>query len=204
LVKLRPASNRERSLRPNLAGSGRLRSTLFLVLGFMSRPSLSPSRVAIALLCAGALAFACGPRTHSEAASTATLAAAAPVLQQGTPHARTDGVPLASNVDIKLEHDGVRFALLLTNETKKHVELTFPSGQTHEFVVVDSIGREVWRWSTTRLFTQAVQNKLLSSGETMRVSEQWPHPSKRGKYTLIATLNSTNFPIQQRAEFLLP
>ena len=169
----------------------------------MSRPSLSPSRVAIALLCAGALAFACGPRTHSEAASTASLATAAPVLQQGTPHTRTDGA-LASNVDIKLERDGVRFALVLTNETKKHVELTFPNGQTHEFVVVDSIGREVWRWSATRLFTQAVQNKLLSGGETMRYSEQWPHPAQRGKYSVIATLNSTNFPLQQRAEFLLP
>jgi hypothetical protein len=170
----------------------------------MSRPSLSPSRVAIALLCAGALAFACGPRTHSEAASTASLATAAPVLQQGSIHARGDGAALMSNVDVKLEREGVRFALVLTNETKKHVELTFPSGQTHEFVVVDSIGREVWRWSSTRLFTQAVQNKLLGSGETMRYSEQWPHPLQRGKYAVIATLNSTNFPVQQRAEFLLP
>ena len=166
----------------------------------MSRTSLSPSRVAIALLCAGALAFACGPRTHSEAASTASLATAAPVLQQGSIRARGDGAALASNIDVKLDREGVRFALVLTNATKKHVELTFPNGQTHEFVVVDSIGREVWRWSATRLFTQAVQNKLLSSGETMRYSEQWPHPAQRGKYAVIATLNSTNFPVQQRAE----
>ena len=170
----------------------------------MSRTSLSPSRVAIALLCAGALAFACGPRTHSEAASTASLATAAPVLQQGSIHARGDGAALASNIDVKLDREGVRFAFVLTNATKKHVELTFPNGQTHEFVVVDSTGREVWRWSATRLFTQAVQNKLLSSGETMRYSEQWPHPAQRGKYAVIATLNSTNFPVQQRTEFLLP
>ncbi|HEY2378450.1 MAG TPA: BsuPI-related putative proteinase inhibitor [Gemmatimonadaceae bacterium] len=170
----------------------------------MSSTSLSPSRVAIALLCAGALAFACGPRTHSEAASTASLATAAPVVQQGTPHAHNDGAPLASNLDVKPERDGIRFALRVTNETKKHVELSFPNGQTHEFVVVDSIGREIWRWSSTRLFTQAVQNKLLSSGESMRVSEQWSHPSQHGKYTVIATLNSTNFPVQQRADFLIP
>jgi hypothetical protein len=170
----------------------------------MSRPSLSPSRVAIALLCAGALAFACGPRTHSEAASTASLATAAPVIQQGMSHARFDGAPLASKVDVKMEREGVRFALILKNETKKHIELSFPSGQTHEFVVVDSVGREIWRWSTTRLFTQALQNRLLSSGETMRLSEQWPHPTQRGKYMVIATLNSTNFPVQQRAEFSIP
>jgi len=170
----------------------------------MSRTTLSPSRVAIALLCAGALAFACGPRTHSEAASTASLATAAPVLQQGAPHARSDGSAIASNLDVKLDRDGIRFALTMTNETKKHIELSFPNGQTHEFVVVDSVGRELWRWSATRLFTQAVQNKLLSGGETMRVSEQWPHPAHHGKYTVIASLNSTNFPVQQRTEFTIP
>jgi hypothetical protein len=38
----------------------------------------------------------------------------------------------------------------------------------------------------------------------MRLSEQWPHPTQRGKYMVIATLNSTNFPVQQRAEFSIP
>jgi len=170
----------------------------------MSSPTLSPSRVAIAILCAGALAFACGPRTHSEAASTASLATAAPVLQQGTAHSHSEGSTLASNLDVKLERDGVRFALRVTNETKKHLELTFPNGQTHEFVVVDSVGREIWRWSTTRLFTQAVQNKLLGGGETMRLSEQWPHPAQHGKYTVIASLNSTNYPVQERSDFVIP
>ena len=191
------------SLRP----TRRLRPTpltVFPDLGFMSSPTLSPSRVAIAILCAGALAFACGPRTHSEAASTASLATAAPVLQQGTAHSHSEGSTLASNLDVKLERDGVRFALRVTNETKKHLELTFPNGQTHEFVVVDSVGREIWRWSTTRLFTQAVQNKLLGGGETMRLSEQWPHPAQHGKYTVIASLNSTNYPVQERSDFVIP
>ncbi|HEY7235948.1 MAG TPA: BsuPI-related putative proteinase inhibitor [Gemmatimonadaceae bacterium] len=170
----------------------------------MSSTVLSPSRVAIAILCAGALAFACGTRTHSEAASTASLATGAPVLQQGTAHSHHDGATLASNLDVKIEREGVRFALRVTNETKKHLELTFPNGQTHEFVVVDSLGREVWRWSTTRPFTQAVQNKLLGGGETMRVSEQWRRPVQRGKYTVIASLNSTNYPVQERSDFLIP
>jgi hypothetical protein len=170
----------------------------------MSSTSISPSRVAIALLCAGALAFACGPRTHSEAASTATLATAAPVVQQGTTHAHHEGTPLTSRLDVKVEREGVQFALHVTNQSRKHIELSFPNGQTHEFVVVDSVGREMWRWSASRLFTQAVQNKLLSGGESMRVGEQWQHPVPRGKYTVIATLNSTNFPVQERTDFVLP
>lgn len=169
----------------------------------MSSPSLSPSRVAIAILCAGALAFACGPRTHSEAASTTSLATAVPILQQGTAHPH-DGARLASAIEVNTERDGVRFALHVTNAMKKHVELAFPNGQTHEFVVVDSVGREIWRWSASRLFTQNVQNKLLSSGETMQYSEQWAHPTHHGKYTVIATLNSSNFPVQERADFVLP
>lgn len=169
----------------------------------MSSTSLSPSRVAIALLCAGALAFACGPRTHSEAASTTSLATAVPILQQGTTRGH-DSARLASAIEVNTERDGVRFDLHVTNDMKKHVELAFPNGQTHEFVVVDSVGREIWRWSASRMFTQNVQNKLLSSGETMQYSEQWSHPTRHGKYTVIATLNSTNYPVQERAEFVLP
>ena len=170
----------------------------------MSSSSLSPSSVAIALLCAGALAFACGPRTHSEAASTASLTTAAPVVQQGTTHSHSDGAALVSQLDVKLDRHDVQFALHVTNQGRKHVEVAFPNGQTHEFVVVDSLGREVWRWSASRLFTQALQNKLLGGGETMSVGERWTHPQARGKYTVIATLNSSNFPIQERADFVLP
>ena len=109
-----------------------------------------------------------------------------------------------SRLDVKLSKQEVQFALHVTNQGRKHVEVAFPNGQTHEFVVVDSAGREIWRWSTSRLFTQALQNKLLGGGETMSVGEQWPHPQGRGKYTVIATLNSSNFPIQERADFVIP
>jgi len=170
----------------------------------MSTASLSPSGIAIAVLCAGALAFACGPRTHSEAASTASLTTAAPVMQQGVTRSRGEAMPLASRLDVKLERGTVQFDLRVTNKSKKHIELAFPNGQTHEFVVVDSVGPELWRWSSSRLFTQALQNKLLGSGESMRVGEEWSHPTQHGRYTVIATLNSTNFPVQERAEFVLP
>ena len=171
----------------------------------MSSKTPTPSQVAIALLCAGAFVFACGPRPHSEAAaSTTSLASAATVELQGSQHSHGENSRLATRLEIKVQGEGVEFALDVTNESKKHIELAFPNGQTHEFVVVDSVGREIWRWSTSRLFTQAVQNKLLSSGESMRVAERWDRPTRHGKYTAIATLNSTNFPVQERAEFVLP
>jgi hypothetical protein len=125
-------------------------------------------------------------------------------MLQGAHHSRDDDPRLATRLDVKVQQDGVDFALDVTNATKKHIELSFPNGQTHEFVVVDSLGREMWRWSTSRLFTQGVQNKLLSAGESMRVAEHWDHPTHHGRFTAIATLNSTNFPVQERADFVLP
>lgn len=170
----------------------------------MSSKSPTPSQIAIALLCAGAFVFACGPRPHSEAASATPLSSEATVELQGSEHSHGDDPRVASRFQIKVQRQGVEFILDVTNESKKHIELAFPNGQTHEIVVVDSVGREMWRWSSTRLFTQAVQNKLLSSGESMRVDEHWEHPAHHGKYTAIATLNSTNFPVQERAEFVIP
>ena len=61
-------------------------------------------------------------------------------------------------------------SLHVTNVADHSLELDFPNGQTHDFVVFDSAGREVWRWSTGRMFTQALQNKLLSSSETVTIS----------------------------------
>jgi hypothetical protein len=105
------------------------------------------------------------------------------------------------NIDVAANE--VRFAFNVTNVGKKHVELSFPSGQSYDFVVVDSLGREVWHWSTGRMFTQGVQNKQLGTGDVMHVSEAWKHPT-RGRYTAIATLHSSNYPIKQSADFSLP
>ena len=162
----------------------------------------SASRITIALVGAGAFAFACSPRSHSEAAPA--IATAGPVVALQAAPRRSSGQRLSTTFDVKLQEDGVNFALRVTNATKKHVELTFPNGQTHEFVVVDSAGREVWRWGTTRMFTQSVQNKLLGGGESMRISERWERPVQHGRYTAIATLTSTNFPVEERADFVLP
>ena len=41
------------------------------------------------------------------------------------------------------------------------VELDFPDGQTHDFVVLDAAGSEVWRWSDGRMFTQAHAEQVL-------------------------------------------
>ena len=97
-----------------------------------------PNRVIPALLCAAAIAFACGPHARGSAHSVAT--AAAP-----QPHSRTpakDRPVLATSLNVRVA-DEVAFTMHLTNSGPKLLELTFPSGQTHDFAVLDPAGREV-------------------------------------------------------------
>src|SRR5207253_1415720 len=91
-------------------------------------------------------------------------------------------VRLDSKLSVAVAQKNVRFALNVRNIGKKHAELNFPSGQSYDFVVVDSIGREVWHWSTSRMFTQSIQNKQLGSGDVMEVSEAWHPTVAAGRY----------------------
>lgn len=167
------------------------------------------SQFVISLLCVGAVAYACGPRALPDTSgSTAgsTLASARTVAQQGSQRAPSapngKAAPITAALDVRAEAASIHFALQVVNSGKKTIELTFPSGQTHDFAIVDSLGREVWRWSTGRLFTQALQNRMLSRGDAMSMTESWNAPSLRpGRYIAIATLKSQNYPLRETMEF---
>jgi len=110
-------------------------------------------------------------------------------------------VRVAPNFTVSVEHKSIRFALDVSNPTKKDVELTFPDGQTHDFIVLDSAGREVYRWGEGRMFTQSVQNRTIDGGETMHIVERADLDLPAGNYVAVAKLRSTNFPVQERAPF---
>jgi hypothetical protein len=167
------------------------------------------TRLAISLLIAGALAFACGPRSHSEA--PAALASAIPVNSTAAPAPekitrRSAASHTSAKVDpkfnVQVAQRSVQFALDVKNSGAKHVELDFANGQAYDFVVVDSTGRQVWRWSEGHLFTQGMQNKQLSTGESMLAREIWKRAAP-GHYTAIATLRSANYPVEERADFVV-
>ena len=169
------------------------------------------TRLIISLLIAGSLAFACGPRSHSEA--PASLASALPLHRTpspDTPVQRTRGkdrsklapAKIDSKFNVAVTHQDVKLDLALRNVGGRHAEINFPTGQAYDFVVVDSAGREVWRWSNRRMFTQGVRNKQLGTGEIAEFSESWKKP-KPGKYTAIATLKSSNYPVEERVDFVM-
>lgn len=142
-----------------------------------------------ASLCAVTMLFACGPRGTSEA-----------LVHKS--HAAQQGVALRSALDVRVGDD-VRFDLAVTNDGARKAELDFPSGQTHDIVVTDAAGRTVWRWSDGRLFTQGMQNKVVRTADTLHFAEAWT-PQSPGRYVAIATVASANYPLSQRAEFIVP
>ena len=159
------------------------------------------SRLLIPLLLAGAVALACGSRSHSEAAATvAPSSRSAPRAEKAEKRVAGE---IKSAFAVSAAPNALHFALNVTNAGKKGIELTFPSGQEYDFSVRDSAGREVYRWGKGRMFTQSLQNRVLDRGETKRFEEHASTTLPAGTYVAIATLRSSNYPVQERVAFEL-
>jgi hypothetical protein len=161
------------------------------------------SRLLIPLLLAGAVALACGSRSHSDAAVSPTVKSASVATKRTSAVPRSGQATMASEFKVRPHPKALEFALAVTNPSKKGVELVFPSGQEYEFSVIDSTGREVYRWGTGRMFTQSLQNRLLDGGETLHIEERADKALPSGSYVAVATLRSSNYPVEQRFAFQL-
>lgn len=148
----------------------------------------------VTLLCSAALVFACGPRAHNDVATGREATSRAERIDPNS--------PLAASVDVRVD-DEVMIAFEVMNAGKKKLEVSFPDGRTHDVVVLDTLGREVWRWSEGRMFTQTVQNRVLRTSDALRYEEAWERPAP-GKYVAVVTLASRNYPVEKRAEFVVP
>lgn len=164
------------------------------------------------LLAAAAAVVACGgplPHVSGELLATvrpgtpdAPTASRASSLPSARPH-RARGDTLVGAALTVHAADGVEFALAVANPGKHRVELSFPDGRTKDFLVYDAAGREVWRWSRGRLFTQTMQNKLLAAGDSVVYTERWAAPAP-GRYMVVAQLRSTNYPLVRQTGFVVP
>jgi len=147
------------------------------------------------------LAFACTPRPRGPEQATTRSA-----KTQREHVVRADATPrIESALAVKVDKvdDGVRFEFRVRNAGGTRIEVNFPSGQTHEVIVLDTLGHEVWRWSNGRMFTQVLQNKVLRSDDTLAFGERWKN-APRGHYVAVARLASVNYPVEQRADFVIP
>ena len=96
------------------------------------------------------------------------------------------------------------FALRVTNNTRKTVELRFADARTHDFAVLDSTGKTIWRASAGRLFTQTMQALTVKSRDTLTLEDTWDARGAHGAYTAVALLATDNHPVERRLAFTLP
>ena len=145
-------------------------------------------------------AAACGSQDHPFTLATAAAATSA----MSATHQRPLATKLESSMDVSVNGEDVHFVMHVVNHTARKLEVTFPSGQTHDIAVVDAAGTEVWRWSSGQMFTQAQRNQPLDPQASLRYSMHWKAPHAHGPLTAIATLTSSNYPLESRAVFALP
>ena len=158
-------------------------------------------RLVITSLCAAALVYACGPWVHSQSSNASST--------NHTSQARTAGhdkLPstVATELDVARNGSHVDFALRVTNNTKKTVELRFADARTHDFAVLDSTGRTIWRASAGRLFTQTMQALTVKSRDTLTLEGSWDSHGAHGAYTAVALLATDTHPVERRLAFTLP
>ena len=163
------------------------------------------SRLVPPLLLAAAVVFACGTLPRPELSLGGLKAPEVDIGhddQRPRRATRGDSAAIDASLAVRQSEDGVKFALAVATGSKHRLEIGVRDGHTREFAVVDEAGREVWRSSRGRLFTQAVQTKLLSAGDTVTYEERW-HAAAPGRYTVVAQLRSDNFPVTRRAAFVV-
>jgi hypothetical protein len=155
------------------------------------------NRLILPLLCAASVAFAAAPSfSHDDKPiATANL------------HNADNGAPIVAKFDItrpNSDGDKLRFSLNVKNNTNKMLELHFPNGQTHDFVVRDFAGKEVWRWSSGRMFTSVMRSTTINGKSQKTYSENWNTRGQHGSFTAVAILNCENYPVESSVQFVLP
>lgn len=160
------------------------------------------NRLIISALCAAALVYACGPWVHSQTADSSPVNRSNQTFRASTGHKTPATV--ATELDLARNGSRVDFALRVTNNTKKTVELRFPNARTHDIAVLDSTGRTIWRASAGRLFTQTMQALTVRSSDTLTMEDSWDTRGAHGAYTAVALLATATDPVERRVTFTLP
>jgi hypothetical protein len=109
-------------------------------------------------------------------------------------------------LDLRFSPDPLRsgqpatWLLAATNQGTAPATLTFPSGQDGD-VVLEQGGREAYRWSGGKFFTQAVRPVTIDPGATQTFTlEEERLAVDPGSYELLATLRAEPAPAPVRRD----
>lgn len=96
----------------------------------------------------------------------------------------------------------VAFAFRVVNAGTDPVSVTFRSGQTADLTVYDDTAEMVWRWSSDKMFTQAIETRTLGPGQALEETFTWESPPS-GSYSAVATLEA-DVDVQARTTVSVP
>lgn len=85
-----------------------------------------------------------------------------------------------------LQGEVITVELALDNAGPTDLRLSFPSGQQFDLVLRQSDSAELWRWSSDKLFTQAVTHLQLAAGERHTDAVAWDQALSAGGVPLPA------------------
>ena len=74
----------------------------------------------------------------------------------------------------------VRMTLVIENVSAETQRLSFRSGQRYDFVVEDSSGRQVWRWSADKFFILVLGEEAIAPGQRLVYREEWDQRDESG------------------------
>ena len=92
------------------------------------------------------------------------------------PHYAADHPRIRPTLAIRKRGDALLVTYAVLNVTDASLRFVYPDGQQYEFALSDE-GRELWRWSADKAFTQAVWEESLAPGASLVVEEPLPWPT---------------------------
>lgn len=89
--------------------------------------------------------------------------------------------------------ESVKFIIMLRNNTDSEKIFIFRTGQQYDIHVLNPEGKEVYRYSKGRFFTQAIEYVNIDPGETRKWEETWDYKCdgtrvEPGEYIVLVTL----------------
>jgi hypothetical protein len=93
--------------------------------------------------------------------------------------------------------NGYKLTLTVTNISDKLLPFNFNTGQSYDFVVMDSqTKKEIWRWSRRMFFTSVIRSEAIAGGKAWRFDAEWnlldddQNPVTPGAYSLIGIITA--------------
>jgi hypothetical protein len=107
---------------------------------------------------------------------------------------------MAFESEVTATTDGtVEFELTVRNPDAESKNVTFRSGLKADFAVLED-DAEIWRESSGKMYTQALQSESFDPDVEKTFKGEWPDP-RPGQYTVVATLEIMEEDVGARTDF---